>query len=1268
MKNTKIKKSKPSHCKNNSNNYKNSEHTNGSKNSNDNKIEFFDSNINYNSNNEILINNDDSSSNTEDNFLTIEKAHNDNYNINMEKIRALSNNLNNSNRVSKNKKEYIFIKKDKKVFEKIISPKKKNKKEILININDANNEINSINKKILQKEINENYINIKKNKNENEKEYNEKIISRIKAQNNIKKDVNDSKRLNTSELANEINITKYNKNNDENSSSLNEVNTIKDDESIDLEPVFSDKKINNEKIKKIDNIEIKSELILKHSYNMDDNIIKKFKHKNNLKKNKKKITFINNKNRNGRNDSNLKGMEEEEKTIIYRKEKSDIRDIKIMSYFQKLVNKNSENNEYNFEEFKFMNKNYNHLSNNIMNSEKRIISPQIEILHSNSNDYPKKDESKLKNEIKKIKRNTKKKILEKKDKIKNAKKQNNINKNISKDKLIKGNIISKKRLNEKGNNRYYKEEHNANFPLILDKTNINSSINNNLNKKYFNNFEDNSMNLMPNYKLKKKEAKNSLDFLGTKNEIRQMDSNNNISTNKKNNILFISEENNNISQEKLKVNTKINLINIQKLSRLKSSDRPNNNKLPKKENKLFISNKKNDNLTNYKYETKKNRTYFATKNKRKIFNNSSNNIYKLNKKNKNEIIKNIKENRAINKENTKKNNKVNKNNNIQIANYINVDYVPPSANNIYIDNNLFTNFKKNEKCFKRSISPNNLNNNSLYSKMQSNKLVLLNKNHKQNKDKKKEFKININNEVHKEFFKNEERKNLKVRYSHNINNTEAYFFLNNTIIDISKSTKNKSELLIINNNCSTYTKGKNHLSPINSFRAKRIFSSFCSKDSKILNNNFNSTYNVNKRPSIFIKNKNMFKKNKIKINVDNILNTGPSSKTNSIINKEKTDIEIQTLSNKKITSKNYKEKNIKNNSLIDIIPLVPEENTQVISLKTMKYNLCTNSNHIMFLKLRKIFRNVQIMNIIIFFLTNNDLFYLSLVNNMCFKITKKIILKKIMNKIIYNINSRKLINKIWNEELLKYSTFNKINNFENAYNNYLTISNKYDNEITKDLLRTFPHDNSFHKGSECYIKLFNILKAYSNYNNEIGYAQGMNFIVAKLIKFFKCEKKAFIYLDSLFNKLKMEKVIGIFNNLENKMKIVQFLMTKLCPDIIEFLEKKKINHEIFTASWFITLFSKGFKYDNILLIIWNFSIIFGWKFIFLYSIAIVIVFKDKYTSLDLYDFTQYMKNIFNFEHFKNKFNEIMKLTFYYMSQWKSLIKEIKIEYYYLEEQ
>ena len=47
-------------------------------------------------------------------------------------------------------------------------------------------------------------------------------------------------------------------------------------------------------------------------------------------------------------------------------------------------------------------------------------------------------------------------------------------------------------------------------------------------------------------------------------------------------------------------------------------------------------------------------------------------------------------------------------------------------------------------------------------------------------------------------------------------------------------------------------------------------------------------------------------------------------------------------------------------------------------------------------------------------------------------------------------------------------------------------------------------------------------------------------------------------------------------------------------------------------------------------------------------------------NLDLYDFTQYMKNIFVFEHFKKKFNDVMKLTFDYMSQWKYITKKMDI--------
>ena len=37
-----------------------------------------------------------------------------------------------------------------------------------------------------------------------------------------------------------------------------------------------------------------------------------------------------------------------------------------------------------------------------------------------------------------------------------------------------------------------------------------------------------------------------------------------------------------------------------------------------------------------------------------------------------------------------------------------------------------------------------------------------------------------------------------------------------------------------------------------------------------------------------------------------------------------------------------------------------------------------------------------------------------------------------------------------------------------------------------------------------------------------------------------------------------------------------------------------------------------------------------------------------------------MKNIFVFEHFQKKFKEVMSLTFNYMTQWRSIIKQMDL--------
>lgn len=55
-----------------------------------------------------------------------------------------------------------------------------------------------------------------------------------------------------------------------------------------------------------------------------------------------------------------------------------------------------------------------------------------------------------------------------------------------------------------------------------------------------------------------------------------------------------------------------------------------------------------------------------------------------------------------------------------------------------------------------------------------------------------------------------------------------------------------------------------------------------------------------------------------------------------------------------------------------------------------------------------------------------------------------------------------------------------------------------------DVMRTFP-DDPFFKEEKNLKTLKNILLAYSRRNLSVGYCQGFNFIVGRLIKIFKNE-------------------------------------------------------------------------------------------------------------------------------------------------------------------
>ena len=87
----------------------------------------------------------------------------------------------------------------------------------------------------------------------------------------------------------------------------------------------------------------------------------------------------------------------------------------------------------------------------------------------------------------------------------------------------------------------------------------------------------------------------------------------------------------------------------------------------------------------------------------------------------------------------------------------------------------------------------------------------------------------------------------------------------------------------------------------------------------------------------------------------------------------------------------------------------------------------------------------------------------------------------------------------------KQNTNLKLN--KQTLNNYInSCPDNYKIDIHKDLLRTINDDETFLKGNSNYKKLDNILKAYAYFNKEIGYVQGINFIVAYILYVFKEEE------------------------------------------------------------------------------------------------------------------------------------------------------------------
>jgi TBC1 domain family member 1 len=189
------------------------------------------------------------------------------------------------------------------------------------------------------------------------------------------------------------------------------------------------------------------------------------------------------------------------------------------------------------------------------------------------------------------------------------------------------------------------------------------------------------------------------------------------------------------------------------------------------------------------------------------------------------------------------------------------------------------------------------------------------------------------------------------------------------------------------------------------------------------------------------------------------------------------------------------------------------------------------------------------------------------------------------------------------------------------YKDLLKESSIHQHAILLDLNRTFPtHPNFSKKFGPGQLALFNVLKAYSIMDNEVGYCQGLSFIVGIiLIHVNNDEEKAFEMLKFLLIDLNFrDQYKPNMKMLQKHMYQFTRLQHDLCPEIYSHLNINEISSALYAAPWFLTLFTSQFQIGFVARV-FDFIFAEGITMMFKMSLAILSIHEAIILSCDSFE-------------------------------------------------
>ena len=194
------------------------------------------------------------------------------------------------------------------------------------------------------------------------------------------------------------------------------------------------------------------------------------------------------------------------------------------------------------------------------------------------------------------------------------------------------------------------------------------------------------------------------------------------------------------------------------------------------------------------------------------------------------------------------------------------------------------------------------------------------------------------------------------------------------------------------------------------------------------------------------------------------------------------------------------------------------------------------------------------------------------------------------------------------------------------------IDERTDDQIQKDLSRTYSHANNCFNYADTRIMLYNLLKAISLQDTEVGYCQGMNFIAGFLliVSDFN-EVDSFYVMISLLSKTYANHmgIRGFFVDGFPLLRLCMFqfdhILEDNLPKLAALVKELEVPHEVWIGKWFQTLFTICLPIDMTVRV-WDCFFVEGFPFLFSFTISMLRNFEKQLLEIDdVVDFVDFFK-------------------------------------------